>query len=239
MERRFYNQKEGNMDDIKSKLISKTLTGLMAAATFTVLGVYHINVSDLKGEIAEQQELIDHQSREIIKSKYELKVMGEKLSIKNDELEERKDKVHRLEVKLQNSEKQLEIVNRKINDNTVKSQRKMPSRGSESGRRINVVATAYTARCEGCTGITTAGVNVRSTTKFEGKTVIAVDPNVIPLHSLLRIDVNGQVIYGIAMDTGGAIKGGRIDIIMGNHNEAMNFGIQSATVTVLREGKGV
>jgi len=49
---------------------------------------------------------------------------------------------------------------------------------------------------------------------------IAVDPRVIPLGSKVRM--NGREY--VAEDTGGAIKGKRIDLFMGSHNEAMRFG---------------
>ena len=49
---------------------------------------------------------------------------------------------------------------------------------------------------------------------------IAVDPRVIPLGSKIRL---GDRIY-TAEDTGGAIKGKRIDLFGGSHSEAMKFG---------------
>jgi 3D (Asp-Asp-Asp) domain-containing protein len=56
-------------------------------------------------------------------------------------------------------------------------------------------------------------------TKPTDKTV-AVDPDIIPLGSKLYI--NGE--YYIAEDTGGAIKGNRIDINCATHSEALNNG---------------
>ena len=49
---------------------------------------------------------------------------------------------------------------------------------------------------------------------------IAVDPRVIPLGSKVRM--NGKEY--IAEDTGGAIKGKRIDLFVDSHSEAMKFG---------------
>lgn len=49
---------------------------------------------------------------------------------------------------------------------------------------------------------------------------IAVDPRVIPLGSKIRM--NGKEY--VAEDTGGAIKGKRIDLFVESHNEAMRFG---------------
>lgn len=50
---------------------------------------------------------------------------------------------------------------------------------------------------------------------------IAVDPRVIPLGS--RVEINGQIY--IAEDTGGAIKGNRIDICVSSHSECYRLGV--------------
>lgn len=51
---------------------------------------------------------------------------------------------------------------------------------------------------------------------------IAVDPNVIGFNEVVLI--NGKEYE--AQDTGGLIKGNRIDIYFDNHNDAVNFGVQ-------------
>lgn len=59
---------------------------------------------------------------------------------------------------------------------------------------------------------------------------IAVDPKVIPLGSTVYIEGFG---YYIAEDTGGAIKGNRIDIFLMDYNKARQLGRKSAKVWVL------
>ena len=59
---------------------------------------------------------------------------------------------------------------------------------------------------------------------------IAVDPTVIPLGSTVYIEGFG---YYIAEDTGGAIKGNRIDIFLMDYNKARQLGRKSAKVWVL------
>jgi 3D (Asp-Asp-Asp) domain-containing protein len=64
--------------------------------------------------------------------------------------------------------------------------------------------------------------------------IIAVDPRIIPLGSRVYIvfpDGHGE--YAIAEDTGGAIKGNRIDIAKWTVSEAEDFGIQHVKVFVL------
>ncbi|MGM7720655.1 3D domain-containing protein [Metabacillus sp. Hm71] len=100
-------------------------------------------------------------------------------------------------------------------------------------------ASAYTAFCsEGCTGKTRLGIDVSNTTTYQGRTVIAVDPDVIPLYSLLKIETqSGDVIHGIAADTGGAIDGKKIDVLVSSHSKAIRFGRQNVKVVVIREGR--
>lgn len=59
---------------------------------------------------------------------------------------------------------------------------------------------------------------------------IAVDPNVIPYGS--EVIINGHTY--IAHDTGGAIKGNRIDVYFDDHQEAWNFGTQYAEVYLVQ-----
>lgn len=101
---------------------------------------------------------------------------------------------------------------------------------SPQGRTVQVEATAYTARCKGCSGITRTGLDVRNSTPA----IIAVDPSVIPLKSRVRLWSDGEVI-GVftAEDTGGAIKGHRIDILAATYDEAMAWGRRDVTVEFL------
>lgn len=59
---------------------------------------------------------------------------------------------------------------------------------------------------------------------------IAVDKNVIPLHSIVYIKGLG---FYVADDTGGDIKGNRIDIFVNNHQEALKLGTKTVEVYIL------
>jgi len=63
-----------------------------------------------------------------------------------------------------------------------------------------------------------------------GKT-IAVDPDMIPYGTILIIDGNKY----IAQDTGGSIKGKRIDILVSSHDKAIKYGIQYHDVYMSKE----
>lgn len=97
--------------------------------------------------------------------------------------------------------------------------------------------TSYTAFCNtGCTGVTAIGVNVKNTIYYKGYRVIAVDPRVIPLHSIVRVDTPSGSFQAYAADTGGAIKGNVIDLLVESKQVARKNGRQMVTVTVLKEG---
>lgn len=69
-------------------------------------------------------------------------------------------------------------------------------------KKMRVYATHYDSHCPGCDETTATGMR-------QGKGVIAVDPNVIPLRSKVYVPGYGHAIAG---DTGGAIKGNIIDL---------------------------
>jgi 3D (Asp-Asp-Asp) domain-containing protein len=99
--------------------------------------------------------------------------------------------------------------------------------------------TSYTAYCNtGCTGKTATGLEVSNTTTYQGYRIIAVDPSIVPLHSIVRIDTKNESFYAIAKDTGGAIDGYIVDLLVENKQEARKNGRQTITLTILREGKG-
>ena len=109
---------------------------------------------------------------------------------------------------------------------TVTASRNNTSAGGK-GKEFYVTATAYTPNCNGCTGITATGVNVKSNPNMK---LIAVDPNVIPLGSKVWVEGYG---YAIAADTGGAIKGNKIDILVSSKSAAENWGRKKVRIKVL------
>lgn len=114
-----------------------------------------------------------------------------------------------------------------------------PSRSSAYvGKAQAFTATAYTAYCSGCSGITKTGVNLRQSIYHEGKRVIAVDPRYIPLGSIVRVTLSdGSSFEAIAEDVGGAIRGQIIDVAHETTQEAYVFGRQSVEVRMIRKGR--
>jgi len=88
---------------------------------------------------------------------------------------------------------------------------------------MTMVATAYSYECGNGDGLTATGTPVR-----EG--VIAVDPAVVPLGSVVEIVGLGTFS---AEDTGGAIRGNRGDVFMSSREAAIQFGRQTVEVRVV------
>lgn len=85
----------------------------------------------------------------------------------------------------------------------------------------NYVATAYSLR-----GKTASG-------RMVSRGLIAADPRVLPLGSRVRLDHPGYSGEYLVADTGGMIRGKRIDIWIPSTGEAMRFGRRTVKLTVL------
>ncbi|MGG4013391.1 LysM peptidoglycan-binding domain-containing protein [Bacillus smithii] len=96
------------------------------------------------------------------------------------------------------------------------------------GETFTMTATAYTANCGGCSGVTATGMNLKANPNAK---VIAVDPSVIPLGTKVYVEGYGEAIAG---DTGGSINGNRIDVFVPNDQQARNWGVRTVTVKVLK-----
>lgn len=98
------------------------------------------------------------------------------------------------------------------------------SRGSSSYKAAyKMTATAYTGG-----GLTSMGIKV--VRDPNGLSTIAVDPSVIPLGSKVYIPGYG---YAIAADTGGAIKGHKIDLYLNSQSECYQWGVRTVTVQIV------
>jgi 3D (Asp-Asp-Asp) domain-containing protein len=103
-----------------------------------------------------------------------------------------------------------------------KVDRTIPAVVSEKNYLV-MVATAYAPG---------AGAGWRTATNRKaGYGIVAVDPRVIPLGTRLYIPGYG---YAIAADTGGAIKGNRIDLCFNTCSEAIRWGRREVKVYILK-----
>jgi len=93
----------------------------------------------------------------------------------------------------------------------------------KGGRQLVVKTTAYAPGADGVDFRTATGARA-------GFGIIAVDPRVIPLGTKVYVPGYG---YAVAADTGGAIKGNRIDVCFDSGAEAIRWGRRTVTITIL------
>ncbi|MDA2216296.1 cell wall-binding protein EntB [Bacillus cereus group sp. Bc200] len=176
-------------------------------------------------EIAKAKE--EEKAQEIAKAKEEEKaqeIAKAKEEEKAQEIAKAKEEAKAREIaKAKEEEKAREIAKaREESKNNIQSAK----------RELTVVATAYTADPSengtyGGRVLTAMGHDLTANPNMR---IIAVDPKVIPLGSKVWVEGYGEAIAG---DTGSAIKGNRIDVLMGSKSKAMNWGRQTVKVKIL------
>ncbi|MBC2676217.1 LysM peptidoglycan-binding and 3D domain-containing protein [Listeria booriae] len=115
----------------------------------------------------------------------------------------------------------------KSNSNQQSSHSQSSSKSSSKSvaKEITVTATAYSKAEPGMGHITASGIDLNDNPR-----VIAVDPSVIPLGSKVYVEGYGEAI---AADTGGAIKGNKIDVHMNTVQACYNWGVKTVKVQIL------
>ncbi|WP_242488006.1 cell wall-binding protein EntB [Bacillus sp. TH13] len=184
-------------------------------------------------EIAKAKE--EEKAREIAKAKEEEKareIAKAKEEEKAREIAKAKEEEKAREIakaKAKEEEKAREIAKAKEEERAKEvSQNNIQS----AKRELTVVATAYTADPSengtyGGRVLTAMGHDLTANPNMR---IIAVDPKIIPLGSKVWVEGYGEAIAG---DTGSAIKGNRIDVLMGSKSKAMNWGRKTVKVKIL------
>ncbi|GAA0816133.1 3D domain-containing protein [Clostridium tertium] len=203
------------------------------------------SLGEVNNKKEEQQKLLDNlNSRKdeimsIIEANEE-KLISHPLSIINSDsasISEVQDAVNTLQYMLPqlNSDYVIGLANDAIalgNEKIALSETPPPtsnSLGDVSNSNSNNLAT-YSMTATAYTGNGFTATGLKPVRDPNGLSTIAVDPSVIPLGSKVHIEGYG---YAIASDTGGAIKGNKIDLYMNSEAECLSFGRRTVTVTII------
>ena len=137
------------------------------------------------------------------------------------------DKLKSLNNLKTNNIKVKQVLNVSVDEATKKEEEKSEEKEPTVVKTFKVTATAFTANCKGCSGVTSTGFNLK---KNPDAKIIAVDPKVIPLGTKVWVEGYGEAI---AADKGGSIKGNKIDVFMSSNKKAINWGRRTVTVKIL------
>ncbi|WP_252188719.1 cell wall-binding protein EntB [Bacillus mycoides] len=176
---------------------------------------------------AKEKEKEETKAQEIAKAKEEAK--AREIEKAKEEAKAQKIAKAKKEAQAREIEKAKEEAKAK---EATKTQEVSKNNTQSAKRELTVVATAYTADPSengtyGGRVLTAMGHDLTANPNMR---IIAVDPKVIPLGSKVWVEGYGEAIAG---DTGSAIKGNRIDVLMGSKSKAMNWGRQTVKVKVL------
>ena len=185
------------------------LVGIVFAA-ISLIGIYQ-HQKDLQNDIVELKESVQ---------------------VRNDEIDKKDEKINELSDKivfLLEQVKKLENEKKELTKPTKYTSNKNPTRGQDDKMHYIGIfeATAYDDSPE-------------SQGKWVGQTatgrkpqvgVIAVDPKVIPLGTELFVEGYGKCVAG---DTGGAIKGRRLDLFFNTKSEVYNWGRKKVKVYIMK-----
>ena len=106
-----------------------------------------------------------------------------------------------------------------------------------TGYSIGSFAITYYSAYDGTQiGITAGGTSMANGNIYtsDGYRIIATDTSVIPLGTIVRVTTsNGESFLAKADDTGGAVKGNKIDIAVSSASEAFALGRGTANVEIV------
>jgi len=213
-----------------------------ASAASTLMGadkdILNAQQEDLQ-KIEESKNVIDEQEKVL---KEEQKVLAEQQAKLDENMQQRQQSLTAMQQKLDQIAEQVEIAQAekgKIQSQMQQLQASLaPKAASVSkgatysapdaaikGKEMYVTSTAYTPYDSG--SITASGYNIQANPNMK---LIAVDPRVIPLGSKVWVEGYGVAIAG---DTGGAIKGHKIDVLLPTKAQALQWGRRTVKIIVL------
>lgn len=187
-------------------------------------------VSSLKTELADNEELLtklanDRIAKEAVEKKAAAEAVKQEKTAKktvSSEVKATENKAASEPVTNTTNEKEATVTPEPTPEPTQNTPSEPSSNGG--GQTLTMEATGYSYTEPGLSFYTSTGLDLRQNSR-----VIAVDPSVIPLGSLVEVSGYGLAVAG---DIGGAIVGNRIDLHFNTVDECLNWGRRTVTVTI-------
>ncbi|EAD3288017.1 LysM peptidoglycan-binding domain-containing protein [Listeria monocytogenes] len=205
------------------------VNGSEKKATTSNNSEYTVVAGDTLGHIAIDNSVTVNQLKSWNNLSSDLIIVGQKLSIGNKvEASENNatanNSANNKVTEQPKEEKAAPATQKSTSSNEASSNSSSSAQGNVS-KELTVTATAYSKSEPGMSHMTATGIDLNDNSR-----VIAVDPSVIPLGSKVYVEGYGQAI---AADTGGAIKGNKIDVHLNSVQEVNNWGVKQVKVQIL------
>lgn len=182
-----------------------------------------------QAELANQQQKLDQNMQ---KRQQSLTVMQQKYNQILKQMALAEQEKAGVEAQLKDIQAEIKKGQETSKPRTTATTKPKPSSSSDNetkraikGKEMYVTATAYTPGDS--FHITAAGYNIRKNPNMK---LIAVDPRVIKLGTKVWVEGYGIAIAG---DTGGAIKGHKIDVLLPTRSKALQWGRKTVKIVVL------
>lgn len=94
-------------------------------------------------------------------------------------------------------------------------------------------ATYYGSDCYKCSGISASGIDLRKSIYHKGYRIIATDPSVIPMWSIVEIKTPNETFKAVALDTGSKIKQKSVDILVESEKVSSQYGRHNVQLRII------
>lgn len=186
--------------------------------------------NELQQNVAQRQEAVTAVQKEYASVSKEVELAESQknavlaqISAAESALKKEQEEAKKNVIKVNSSAKKVATAPTKSKPTTGKSS---SSKSSGSKDVIYVTSTAYSHQ-DTKSDYTALGYNIK---KNKNMKLIAVDPAVIPLGSKVWVEGYGEAVAG---DTGGAIKGHKIDVLMPSTSKAKAWGRKTVKIKIL------
>ncbi|ELY0463222.1 LysM peptidoglycan-binding domain-containing protein [Listeria innocua] len=193
---------------------------------------YTVVAGDTLGHIALDNGVTVNQLKEWNNLSSDLIIVGQKLSVgenakasESTPSESNKSESNATEQPAQQPKEEKSTQTTQKSTTSNESSNNSSSAQGNVSKELTVTATAYSKAEPGMSHMTATGIDLNDNSR-----VIAVDPSVIPLGSKVYVEGYGEAI---AADTGGAIKGNKIDVHLNSVQEVNNWGVKQVKVQIL------
>ncbi|MFP7459739.1 3D domain-containing protein [Niallia circulans] len=186
--------------------------------------------NELQKNVAQRQEAVTavqkkyaSVSKEVELAENQKKAVLDQINAAESALKKEQEEAKKNVVKVNSPAKKVARASTNSKPTTSKSP---SSKSSSSKDVIYVTSTAYSHQ-DTKSDFTALGYNIK---KNKNMKLIAVDPAVIPLGSKVWVEGYGEAVAG---DTGGAIKGHKIDVLMPSTSKAKAWGRKTVKIKIL------